>query len=300
MPDRTPPKSKATSSGFATLGLDEAIVASVASLGYEEPTPVQRETIPLLLAGRDLLAQAATGTGKTAAFALPMLHRISKLGADDRRRTNGLVLVPDARAGDAGRRSRAQVRARRPRDRASPLRRRPDAAADPRARARRQHRRGHSRPRARPHPARHVEAGPAGSADPGRSRRDARHGLRRGSGCHPRGDAARAADGALLGDDPGADPVDCRTASEESDPPRHRAREPVAGKLPRVRQVAYIVARAHKPASLERVLEIENPDSALVFCRTRLEVDTLVEMLNAHGTAPRRSTAAWNSGCATA
>ena len=56
-----------------------------------------------------------------------------------------------------------------------------------------------------------------------------------------------------------------------------------AGKVPRVRQVAYIVARAHKPASLERVLETENPDSALVFCRTRLEVDTLVEMLNAHG-----------------
>ena len=62
------------------------------------------------------------------------------------------------------------------------------------------------------------------------------------------------------------------------------AREtPATGKLPRVRQVAYIVARAHKPASLERVLETENPDSALVFCRTRLEVDTLVEMLNAHG-----------------
>ena len=62
------------------------------------------------------------------------------------------------------------------------------------------------------------------------------------------------------------------------------AREtPAAGKLPRVRQVAYVVARAHKPASLERVLETENPDSALVFCRTRLEVDTLVEMLNAHG-----------------
>jgi ATP-dependent RNA helicase DeaD len=56
-----------------------------------------------------------------------------------------------------------------------------------------------------------------------------------------------------------------------------------AGKLPRVRQVAYIVARPHKPAALERVLEMENPASTLVFCRTRLEVDTLVEMLNAHG-----------------
>ena len=52
-----------------------------------------------------------------------------------------------------------------------------------------------------------------------------------------------------------------------------------AGKLPRVRQLAYVVGRPHTPAALERVLEIESPESALVFCRTRLEVDTLVEML---------------------
>ncbi len=56
-----------------------------------------------------------------------------------------------------------------------------------------------------------------------------------------------------------------------------------AGKLPRVRQIAYIVPRAHKPAALDRVLEMEDPTSALVFCRTRLEVETLVETLNAHG-----------------
>jgi len=58
---------------------------------------------------------------------------------------------------------------------------------------------------------------------------------------------------------------------------------PAAGKMPRVRQVAYVVARAHKPAALQRVLDVENPTSALVFCRTRLEVDSLVETLNAHG-----------------
>src|SRR4029077_2574707 len=49
------------------------------------------------------------------------------------------------------------------------------------------------------------------------------------------------------------------------------------------RQIAYIVARAHKPAALDRVLDMENPASAIVFCRTRLEVETLVETLNAHG-----------------
>ena len=56
-----------------------------------------------------------------------------------------------------------------------------------------------------------------------------------------------------------------------------------AGKMPRVRQIAYIVPRAHKPAALDRVLDMENPTSAIVFCRTRLEVETLVETLNAHG-----------------
>ncbi len=57
----------------------------------------------------------------------------------------------------------------------------------------------------------------------------------------------------------------------------------VAGRLPRVRQLAYVVGRAQKPAALQRVLDMESPSSALVFCRTRLEVDTLVETLNAHG-----------------
>ncbi|MDQ2768768.1 MAG: DEAD/DEAH box helicase, partial [Gemmatimonadota bacterium] len=53
------------------------MLAELAALGYEEPTPVQREAIPPLLAGRDLLGQAATGTGKTAAFALPLLQRLT-------------------------------------------------------------------------------------------------------------------------------------------------------------------------------------------------------------------------------
>src|SRR5260221_8697203 len=79
-------------SGFASLGLAAEIVACVTALGYEEPPPVQRETIPMMLSGRDLLAQAATGTGKTAAFALPMLQRIA--GSPTGRRTSGLVLVP--------------------------------------------------------------------------------------------------------------------------------------------------------------------------------------------------------------
>jgi len=56
-----------------------------------------------------------------------------------------------------------------------------------------------------------------------------------------------------------------------------------SGTLPRVRQVAYIVRRDQKPAALDRILDMEHPRTAIVFCRTRLAVDTLVETLNAHG-----------------
>src|SRR5687767_15374823 len=79
--------------GFAALGLHESLIAALTALGYEEPTPIQREAIPPLLEGRDLLGQAATCTGKTAAFALPMVQRI---GSDGGRRegTSGLILVP--------------------------------------------------------------------------------------------------------------------------------------------------------------------------------------------------------------
>ena len=89
--DQEPPLAQVD--GFAALGLDPALVTALAALGYEEPTAIQREAIPPLLAGRDVLGQAATGTGKTAAFALPLLHRIGR-PVSDRRAVRGLILVP--------------------------------------------------------------------------------------------------------------------------------------------------------------------------------------------------------------
>ena len=56
---------------FSELGLSKPVMNAVASLGYQEPTPVQQQAIPLVLQGRDIVAAAKTGTGKTAAFALP-------------------------------------------------------------------------------------------------------------------------------------------------------------------------------------------------------------------------------------
>ena len=75
---------------FADLGLPQALVTALAAVGYETPSPIQRATIPVLLEGHDLIGQAQTGTGKTAAFALPMLSGVDVA----RREPQALVLVP--------------------------------------------------------------------------------------------------------------------------------------------------------------------------------------------------------------
>ncbi|HTM03826.1 MAG TPA: DEAD/DEAH box helicase [Vicinamibacterales bacterium] len=275
--------SRSTSTnGFASLMLADALVASVTALGYEEPTPVQRETIPLLLSGRDLLAQAATGTGKTAAFALPMLHRLAA-DAGRRSRTRGMILVPT-------RELAMQV-----------------------AEAVHNYARGSGIDvvpvyggTAMGQQVRALERGAdIVVATPGR----AHDHIRRGSldvkmlqmlvldEADEMLDMGFAEDlDAILQQTPTGRQTALFSATipprilsiaqkHLRDPQRVTiAHEPVKpGKLPRVRQLAYVVARAHKPAALQRVLDIESPPSALVFCRTRLEVDSLVERLNAHG-----------------
>jgi ATP-dependent RNA helicase DeaD len=82
--------SQSENPSFEGLGLSPGIVETLVKLGYEVPTPIQQRTIPLLLSGKDLIGQAQTGTGKTAAFALPILQRID-LG---KRSTQALVLTP--------------------------------------------------------------------------------------------------------------------------------------------------------------------------------------------------------------
>jgi ATP-dependent RNA helicase DeaD len=271
-----------STNGFAGLNLSETLVTAVAALGYEEPTPVQRETIPLLVSGQDMLAQAATGTGKTAAFALPILHRLSAGSAQPRRR-RGLVLVPTrelamqvaeaiykyARGSGlavvpvyGGASMGQQIRA---------LERGADIVVGTPGRV-------HDHIRRRSLDLSMLQVLVLDEAD-------------------EMLDMGFAEDlDAILE----ATPVERQTALLSATmPPRilsiaqkHLknpqritiAREKAtAGKLPRVRQLAYVVSRAHKPAALQRVLDIESPPSALVFCRTRLEVDSLVETLNAHG-----------------
>ncbi|MBI3144632.1 MAG: DEAD/DEAH box helicase, partial [Pseudogulbenkiania sp.] len=66
---------------FAELGLSPEILRAIDEQGYSEPTPIQAKAIPLVLSGRDLLAAAQTGTGKTAAFMLPILERLKKFAS---------------------------------------------------------------------------------------------------------------------------------------------------------------------------------------------------------------------------
>ena len=268
---------------FAALGLSANLLSAIASLGYEEATPVQRETIPLLLGGRDLLAQAATGTGKTAAFALPMLQRIAEAGDTGRRQPSGLVLVPTREL------AMQVAEAIHKYARGTGLTVLPLYGGAPM----------HQQIRTLERGASVVVATPGRALDHIRRRTLALDRLR----VLVLDEADEMLDMGFAEDLDAileATPATRQTALFSATMParilaiatRHLqdpvrvaiAREkPAAGTLPRVRQVAYIVARAHKAAALERVLETENAASALVFCRTRLEVDTLVETLNAHG-----------------
>jgi len=75
---------------FGSLGLSEPTLKAIAELGYEEPTPIQARTISLIMEGVDVIAQAQTGTGKTAAFALPIIEKLQE-GQHD---PQALVMTP--------------------------------------------------------------------------------------------------------------------------------------------------------------------------------------------------------------
>ena len=267
---------------FSRLGLDPRLVDALARLGYEEPTPIQAEAIPPLLEGRDLLGQAATGTGKSAAFSLPLLHRLAAEG-EGRVRPSVLMLVPTREL--AMQLSEAVYRYGRTlgvtvlpiyggqsfSQQLKALKRGVDVVVATPGRALDHIGRGTL-------PLAEVSAVVLDEAD-------------------EMLDMGFAEDlEAILA----ATPADrqtvlfsatmpsriARIASQHlRDPIRiHIARERLGeGEVPQVREVAYLVSRAHKIAALGRVLDMEEPEAAIIFCRTRNEVDELAETLNAHG-----------------
>lgn len=267
---------------FVALGLDPRLAETLAALGYEEPTPIQRAAIPPLLAGRDLMGQAATGTGKTAAFALPLLHRLAARGRA-RPKPSALVLVPT-------RELAVQV-------------------------AEAVHRYGRLLEgsvlplyggQSFGQQARVLERGiDVVVATPGRALDHLRRGTLVLDGlltvvldeADEMLDMGFAEDiQAILAATPATRqtmlfsvslpaPILAIARRNLVDPveitvPRERL---AVGAAPRVRQTAYIVDRAHKVAALGRLLDAEDPASAIVFCRTRLEVDELAETLGARG-----------------
>ena len=270
------------SSGFAGLGLVKTLVAAVIALGYEEPTPIQREAIPVLLRGDDMLGQAATGTGKTAAFALPLLDRLGR-GKASRGKSRALVLVPTREL------AMQVAEALHKYAKGTHLTVVPLYGGAPMDHQIRALRRG----------AEVIVATPGRALD---------H-LRRQTldlsavevlvldEADEMLDMGFAEDiDAILAATPDTrqtalfaatfaprilsiagrhlkNPVKVQIAQEKRAP----------GKVPRVRQVAYIVGRRQKIDALGRILDFETAKSAIVFCRTRLEVDELTDTLNAHG-----------------
>jgi ATP-dependent RNA helicase DeaD len=280
MPTRA--TSDTSAAGFSTLGLPPATLTALAQLGYEEPTPIQRAAIPPLLAGRDVLAQAATGTGKTAAFALPLLAQL-RPDAPPRERTTALVLVPTREL--AMQVAEAIYRY----GRSSGAVALPIYGGAPMEGQIRSLKRG-------------VDVV---IATPGR----ALDHIRRKTVflAHLNTVVLDEADEmldmgfaedleAILGETPTEKQVAlfsatlapriaaiARTHLRDPEVIRIDAEKVKAGAVAKVKQVAYVVARAHKTAALGRILDVEQPTSAIVFCRTRTEVDEVAETLKAQG-----------------
>ena len=271
----------ADASGFAELGLAPGLCQALSGLGYEEPTPIQRAAVPPLIAGRDLVGQAATGTGKTAAFALPVLQRIS--GRSGQAGVLALILVPT-------RELAIQVSAAmHSYGRDMSVRVLPVYGGQPIGRQLKALERG-------------VDVV---VATPGRALDHIARGTLDLSGlvivvldeADEMLDMGFAEDIELiLGETPQSRQVALFSATM---PPRidgmvrRYLNDPVRVELGRkasaspegllVRQTAYMTPRGYKPAALARVLDLEMPPAAVVFCRTRDEVDQVTETLNGRG-----------------
>ena len=266
--------------GFAELALAPELCRALAGLGYEEPTPIQRAAIPPLLDGRDLVGQAATGTGKTAAFALPVLQRILHSGGQAT--PLALVLVPTRELAvqvstamhSYGQDMGARVV--------------PVYGGEPIGRQLGALRRGVDVVVATPGRAiDHINRGTLDLAAIEMVVLDEADEML---------DMGFAEDiETILGGMPDSRQTALFSATM---PPRINGmvrrylHDPVRVELGKsttepsdllVRQIAYVVPRGYKQAALARVLDLDLPAATVVFCGTRDEVDRLTETLNGYG-----------------
>ncbi|MCP3103644.1 DEAD/DEAH box helicase [Myxococcus sp. K15C18031901] len=276
------PPSASPDATFESLGLKPQLVEALSALGYEEPTPIQHASLPPLLAGKDLLGIAATGTGKTAAFSLPLLHHLTP-GESGPHATSALVLVPTRelamqvseaihRYGQklgatvlplyGGQVIGQQLRV---------LKRGVDVVVATPGRALDHLRRGtlqleNVRTVVLDEADEMLDMGFADDLEAILSETpEDRQTALFSATLPPR--IASIAERHMH------EPVRVRIAKEKVEP----------GELPRIRQTAYVVPRAFKIATLSRLLDVESPTAAIIFCRTRTEVDDLAVSLNGRG-----------------
>ncbi|GAA4588446.1 DEAD/DEAH box helicase [Actinoplanes octamycinicus] len=269
-----------TDAGFVGLGLRPELLRALTDLGYEEPTPIQREAIAPLVAGHDLVGQAATGTGKTAAFALPLLQRLTAGESDG---PVALVLVPTRELAEQV----SQAVHRYGRD--LNVRVLPVYGGQPIHRQLQVLRRGVD-----------VVVGTPGRILDHIERETLQLDAIRTvvlDEADEMLDMGFAEDiEAILAETPEERQtvlfsatmpprIDAIARRHLRDPLRitMRRETPAADALPAVRQSAYLVTRPHKAAALGRVLDVEAPTAAIVFCRTREEVEEVTESLNGRG-----------------
>jgi ATP-dependent RNA helicase DeaD len=269
-------------SGFAAMGLDPRLMNT---LGYKDPTPIQREAIPVLLEGKDLVGLAGTGTGKTAAFALPILHRL-RAAKPKKSGVAVLILTPT--------RELAIQVAKAVKSYGKPIKIEVMAVYGGT---------GYSE---------QIRAIRRGAeiivATPGRALDLIKHG-------NLPLDAVTTvvldeADEMLkMGFAEDMDAILSQTPKDRQTmlfsatmPPRieeianRHLRNPVRirvakerpanGEAAKVRHTAYIVTRENKANALGRILDFEQPTSAIIFCRTRSDVDGLVDLLTNRGYKP--------------
>jgi ATP-dependent RNA helicase DeaD len=268
--------------GFTTLGLDERLLATLTKLNYTEPSPIQAQAIPHILQGKDLVGMAGTGTGKTAAFGLPVLQLLAKSKAEGKN-VAALVLVPTRELAiqvseairkygkSLGLNSLAVYGGQSFGDQVRGLRRNADV----------------------------VVATPGRLAD---------H-MRRNTFPHCEIATVVLDEADEMFDMGFAEEIEGILSNLPTErqtllfsatmPPRiakitekflrnpvritvQRAKA-VDGEKPRVKQTAYVVQSSYKQNALCRLLDMEDPTSAIVFCRTRTETEDLTKQLIERG-----------------
>lgn len=270
------------SSGFAVMGLDPRLLAAIE---YKDPSPIQREAIPVLLEGKDVVGLAGTGTGKTAAFALPILHRLRAAPAK-KPGVAALILTPTREL--AMQVAKAVTKYGKPLkievvavyggtgygDQIHGIRRGADVVVATPGRALDLINKGKL-------PLEGVTAVVLDEADEmlnmgfaedmeailSQTPKD-RQTLLFSATMPPR--------------------IEEMAKRHLNNPVRIKvSKEPAAkGEVAKVRQTAYIVPRDFKAKALGRILDVERPTSAIIFCGTRLDADQLVETMTQRGFKP--------------